>query len=103
MKATLDKSLSLAKIMFICVVTRSGCCGHVHVRSTPLPPSFIAGLQYAEEVGLQVDPNPQYTCTLCSVTVDAANHHLHFTSSAHRVAVLVRGSQLCLSPMHVLT
>lgn len=47
-------------------------------------------MQYAEEIGLPDDPNPQYTCTLCSVSVDAANHHLHFTSAAHRLAVLVR-------------
>ena len=88
---TADKSLLLAKIIivYVCIVVRLGCCRHEHVRST----SSIAGLQYAEEVGLHVDPNPQYTCTLCSVTVDAANHHLHFTSSAHRLTVLVRGWQ----------
>ena len=51
---------------------------------------WSAGLQYAEEVGVENDPNPGYRCTLCSVSVDGGNQALHFTSTAHRMNVLVR-------------
>ncbi len=49
----------------------------------------VAGLQHAVETGRPEDTNPGYICTLCNVAVDANNFHLHFTSSAHRVNVLV--------------
>ena len=35
------------------------------------------------------DPVPTYVCSLCKVSVDAGNASLHFTSTAHRVSVLV--------------
>lgn len=58
----------------------------------------LAGLQYAEEVGVENDPNPGYHCSLCNITIDGGNQSLHFTSTAHRMNVLVRHT---LSYMHV--
>ena len=53
---------------------------------------LLSGLQYAEEIGVENDPCPSYRCTLCSISMDGGNQALHFTSTAHRMNVLVRQS-----------
>lgn len=48
------------------------------------------GLKYAEEIGVDGDPNPRYFCHICKTHMDWNNIGLHFTSTAHRHNVLVR-------------
>lgn len=62
--------------------------------STPFS-LLLSGLQYAEEIGVEKDPCPSYRCTLCNISMDGGNQALHFTSTAHRINVLVRQSFLC--------
>lgn len=54
--------------------------------------AILVGLQYAEEVGVENDPSPSYRCTVCSTSTVGGNQALHFTSTAHRMNVLVRYS-----------
>ena len=49
----------------------------------------LLGLNYAEEIGEEGDPNPRYYCHVCKTHMDYNNTALHFTSTAHRHIVLV--------------
>lgn len=63
---------------------------HTHTHSLNCILGVLSGLQYAEEVGVEDDPCPSYRCTVCTTSTVGGNQALHFTSTAHRMNVLVR-------------